>query len=536
MSTSAAPRPRFLPLFGDDPRRVGPYRLLGRVGAGRLGTVYAARRPGGGLAAVKVVSPEVSGGPGLRERFDREIGAVARAQGPRLPALLGADPAADTPWLAVEFVPGVTLDQRLRRGPLPVYLVPGLAVGVAEALRTIHGAGTVHGDLTPANVMVSAGGPRVLDLGMVRVAADTVPAGTGGPAGTPGWIAPELYRGAQASAAADVFAWGAVVAYAATGRPPFGDGPAQAVDHRAAHGRADLEGVPPELLPLVRAALDPDPARRPPVPAILGELTRGEPAESYLARTWARVQPAVPEPPGRRPGRGVVLAAAAGALAVVVAAGLLGVRAYRAEAGQEPPAETAQEAVQAERSTPEEPVDRPTAWDEPAPVAEAENGAYVAVAGFYTLSEGDSRVEGLSGYGYAPGDEVAFVQSLTTGTRLSYSGFFAEVRAYDGGVEFVALEETYPPGQGAGEVASRMTLRSSDGSSFRHEAAEPRELWRHGDSTNSVVLFRFPGAPGRGLLTFMDEGYTEETMLAPPVSICYDAAENSFSLDYESCL
>ncbi len=532
MSHSAASPPRFLPLLSDDPRRVGPYRLLGRIGAGGMGTVYAARPPGGGLAAVKVVSPEVSGEPGFRERFDREIRVAARVHGPRLPTLLGADPAGDPPWLAMEFVPGVTLARRLQRGPLPAQLVPGLAVGVAEALRTIHGAGAVHRDLTPANVMVAAGGPRVLDLGMARIAADTELTRTGDLVGTPGWIAPELHRGAPASAASDVFAWGAVVAYAATGRPPFGDGPAEALAYRIMHDPADLEGVPPELLPPVRAALDPNPARRPPVAAILGGLTRGEPAESYLARTWAQVRPAVPEPPRRRPGRGVAVAAAAGALAVAVTAGLLGARSYLAE----PEGEARAEPAQAEQSASEEPFDAAAAWGEPAPVAEAESAEHLAAAGFYTLEEGDSRVDGLSEYGYAAGDEVAFVESLTTGARWSHAAYFAEVRSYDGGVEFVALSETQPLMQGSVEVAARMALRTPDGSAFRHDGTDPSTLWAHENSTNTLGLFRFPGAPVRGLLTFMDDDYEQNVSGAPPVSICYDAAENSFSLDYESCL
>ncbi|MGQ4270298.1 protein kinase domain-containing protein [Nocardiopsis changdeensis] len=533
MNDSATPPARFLPLLGDDPRRIGPYRVIGRIGAGGMGTVYAARPPGGGLAAVKVVSPQVSGEPGFRERFGREADAAARIRGPRLPALLGADPAADPPWLAMEFVPGTTLARWVRQGPLTAPLVPGLAVGVAEALRTIHGAGAVHRDLTPANVMVSAGGPRVLDLGMARIAEDNGSTRTGDLAGTPGWIAPELHRGAPASPASDVFAWGAVVAYAATGRPPFGEGPAEALAYRIMHGPADLAGIPPELLPLVRAALDPDPARRPTVAAILAELTRGESAESYLARAWAQVRTRVPQAPRRRPGRGPVVAAAAGALALAVVAGLLGARAYRAE---EAGPEAAPETVRAEQSESEEPFDAAAAWGEPVPVAEAENAEYVAAAGFYTLEEGDFRVEGMSEYGHAAGDEVAFVESYVTGARWSHAAFFAEVRPYDGGVEFAALAETQPLGQGAAEVAARMTLRTPDGTVFRYDGADPETLWSHENATNSLVLFRFPGAPERGLMTFMDDDYEENVTGSPPVSICYDAAENSFSLDYESCL
>ncbi|WP_344090635.1 serine/threonine-protein kinase, partial [Nocardiopsis composta] len=252
----------FAPLHPGDPRVIGPFRVVGRIGAGGMGAVYGALGESGERVAVKVIHPRYAQDPGYRERFAREAGLLARVDAECAPAFLGADPQAETPWLATDFVPGRTLKEHVAEvGPLGGRALLSFAAGTAEALAAVHAAGVVHRDVKPANVMLSPTGPRVLDFGIARAAEDARPEER--TYGTPGWVAPERLDGGPDSPRSDVFAWGGLVVYAATGRGPFGGGTADELLERARAGAPDLSGVPDELLPVVRAALDRDPARRP---------------------------------------------------------------------------------------------------------------------------------------------------------------------------------------------------------------------------------------------------------------------------------
>lgn len=260
------------PLASTDPATIGPYRLVGRLGAGGMGVVYAAVDRPGNPTAVKTIHRRLADDPDFRSRFAREVDLVRRVRTPCAPAFLAASTRADTPWLATEYVSGPTLRRYVREyGPLQERMLTALASGVAEALQAVHTAGITHRDLKPGNIVLAPDGPKVLDFGIARAAGETALTRTGGVLGTPGWVAPELFDGAEVTPSVDVFAWGAVVAYAATGREPFGRESPEVMRHRAAQGGADLAGVPETLLPLVRAALDPDRARRP----VSGELVRG---------------------------------------------------------------------------------------------------------------------------------------------------------------------------------------------------------------------------------------------------------------------
>ncbi|WP_055586978.1 protein kinase domain-containing protein [Streptacidiphilus griseoplanus] len=255
---------RVLPLTDEDVAEIGPYRVLGRLGAGGMGIVYAGADREGRRVAVKVVRAEIADDPSFRARFRREVDLLRRVTGPCLVPLLGADTDTARPWLATEYVAGPTLhDQLAHHGALRGGTLPALAAGVAGALAGVHAAGVVHRDLKPGNVILAERGPRVLDFGIAHVLDETAITRTGGWTGTPGWTSPEEYRGERTGTAADVFAWGALTAYAATGRPPFGRGAPDAVAYRIMREEADTTGVPPGLLPLVRAALDKSPARRP---------------------------------------------------------------------------------------------------------------------------------------------------------------------------------------------------------------------------------------------------------------------------------
>ncbi|GAB3110054.1 hypothetical protein GCM10027160_09810 [Streptomyces calidiresistens] len=213
--------------------------------------------------AVKVIHPAQAEDPEFRARFHREVKLSARVQGPCLLPLLAADPDAETPWLATAYAPGPTLHQHVTaRGALTGGTLYAFAAGTARALAAIHATGVVHRDVKPQNVILAPDGPRVLDFGIARASDGTGVTRTGMITGTPGWISPEHYRTGTTGAEGDMFAWGALVAYAATGRLPFGTGAPDVVVHRVLSGKPDLDGIPEDLLPTVAEALAEDPRKR----------------------------------------------------------------------------------------------------------------------------------------------------------------------------------------------------------------------------------------------------------------------------------
>lgn len=266
------------PLEPGDPRRVGRYRLLGRLGEGGMGRVYLGASPGGRAVAIKVVRPELAGDPAFRARFRAEAAAARRVGGAFTSPVVDADPDGAVPWLATAYVHGPSLkDAVARYGPLPEPGLRTLGAGLGEALTAIHQAGVLHRDLKPANILLAKDGPRIIDFGISRTAGGTALTAEGEAIGSPGYMSPEQLRGGDLSTAADVFAFAAVLAFAATGRPPYGTGPVATVIHRTLHERPDLDGVPESLTALVAAGLSADPARRPPA-ALLPRLLAAPPA------------------------------------------------------------------------------------------------------------------------------------------------------------------------------------------------------------------------------------------------------------------
>lgn len=213
-----------------------------------MGAVYLAFTPGGRPVALKMIRPELADNPDFRNRFRQEVDAARRVHGLYTAQVLDADPDASPPWLVTAFVPGLSLrDAVSRHGPLPVDTVLVLMAGVAEALQVIHGAGVVHRDLKPPNVVLAPDGPRVIDFGIARAVDASPSAGRGIRIGSPHYMAPEQVADSPVGPAADVFALGSVAAYAVLGRPPFGEGGALPVMYRVLHEPADLSGCPSPL-------------------------------------------------------------------------------------------------------------------------------------------------------------------------------------------------------------------------------------------------------------------------------------------------
>ncbi|MFF9013515.1 serine/threonine-protein kinase [Streptomyces sp. NPDC014870] len=272
------------PLNAEDPVSIGPFRLLGRLGAGGMGRVFLARSSGGRTVAVKVVHAELAAQDEFRRRFAREVAALERVGGTGTTPVLGSDTTAQAPWVAVGYVPGPSLRTVVGEefGPLPPATVRTLAAGVARALTHVHSAGLVHRDLKPGNVLLTVDGPRLIDFGIAR-AVETVTDGgltsTGALVGSPGFMSPEQVRGEKLTPASDIFCLGSLLVYAATGRSPFGtaDSGVHATMFRIAHDEPDLTDLPAELTGLVRACLAKDPARRPSAEELVETIAVADP-------------------------------------------------------------------------------------------------------------------------------------------------------------------------------------------------------------------------------------------------------------------
>ncbi|MFJ5833886.1 PQQ-binding-like beta-propeller repeat protein [Streptomyces sp. NPDC093089] len=264
------------PLTHDDPATVAAYRLLARLGSGGMGTVYLARTPGGRTVALKTVHARLATDPAFRARFRLETDA-ARIIGARHgAAVVDADPLAETPWLATEYVLGPPLDDAVALGgPLPEPTVRALGAALAGALAQLHSSDVVHRDLKPSNVLVTAYGPKIIDFGIARAAGDDHLTRTGAAAGTPAYMSPEQASGEEHPPAGDVFALAGVLVFASTGHGPFGTGSPADLLYRVRYADPDLTGVPDPLLPLLTACLSKDPSARPTTATLAAHLHDG---------------------------------------------------------------------------------------------------------------------------------------------------------------------------------------------------------------------------------------------------------------------
>ncbi|MDR7276806.1 serine/threonine protein kinase [Catenuloplanes atrovinosus] len=303
------PNGQSIPLRPGDPRRLGVYELFSRLGQGGMGTIYLGRAPDGRAVAVKVIRPELAGQEEFLARFRREVERARQVPPFCTAAVLDADPDHSTPYLVVEYVQGPNLAGVVReRGPLTGGDLHGVAIGVATALSAIHGAGVIHRDLKPSNVLFALGTPKVIDFGIARaVEATSSLTRSDQVVGTVAYMAPERFdgKGRAIGPAADVFAWGAVVTYAATGRTPFHADAAGVIAARILTQEPDLDGLPASLRGIVARSLAKEPAARPTAPELVDLLLNtGTPAAAGLAeRPELREAAEAVRAPLRRPFR-----------------------------------------------------------------------------------------------------------------------------------------------------------------------------------------------------------------------------------------
>ncbi|GGX27791.1 serine/threonine-protein kinase [Streptomyces chryseus] len=299
------------PLTHDDPQTLGAYRLIARLGSGGMGTVYLARTAGGRRVALKTVHARIASDPAFRTRFRLETDAARVIGGLHGAAVFDADPLAETPWMATEYVLGPPLDDAVSLcGPLPEPSVRALGAALCGALSQLHRSDVVHRDLKPSNVMITAYGPKIIDFGIARALGDDRLTRTGTAAGTPAYMSPEQATGREHSPAGDVFALAGVLVFAAAGHGPFGSGRPADLLYRVRYADPDLSGVPASLAPVLARCLDKDPARRPTTgelaaelhdghgefadhlpPPLLGEISR------RAAEVWQPAPPRLPAPP-----------------------------------------------------------------------------------------------------------------------------------------------------------------------------------------------------------------------------------------------
>ncbi|WP_427168522.1 protein kinase domain-containing protein [Streptomyces sp. C1-1] len=260
-------------LLSSDPSVIGGYRLVGRLGAGGMGVVYLARSPLGTWCALKSIRSEHADDPGFRARFRREAELAARLTGRWTVPVVAADAEARSPWLATAYVPGPSLAEAVaRHGPWPEAELFSLGAALAEALEGVHACGLVHRDVKPANILLAADGPRLIDFGIARAVGATALTADGSVIGSPGYLSPEQARGRTVGPPSDVFSLGCVLAHAATGRPVFGSGGAAGVLYRTVHEEPDLHGLPDGLAGIVRPCLSKDPEQRPGIAELRNRL------------------------------------------------------------------------------------------------------------------------------------------------------------------------------------------------------------------------------------------------------------------------
>ncbi|MFI7639364.1 protein kinase [Nonomuraea sp. NPDC049400] len=331
------------PLLEDDPRRLGPYDIVARIGEGGQGVVYLGRAETGELVAVKLLHRGLLTDPGARSRFLREVEIARRVARFSTAPVLHADVEGQRPYIVSEYVPGSSLQDLVTvEGPRRGAALDRLAISTATALAAIHRAGIRHGDFKPGNILLGPEGPVVIDFGVARALDAPGTTSSGSVMGTPSYLAPEQLGGVPVTVAADIFAWGGTMVFAASGRSAFGGDSTAAVINRILNHEPEISGLSGTLLELVTASLSKDPAARPS-------------AEDLVVRlTSMATQP--PPPPPRRRRRALILTLAGGAAAALLVAGGLLINSTGQPVGSPPEgSSTSQPLVQSTTTQPTQP-------------------------------------------------------------------------------------------------------------------------------------------------------------------------------------
>lgn len=557
--------PAPVPLRKNDPSRVGPYVLMSRLGSGGMGRVYLGRDTvgGTGMAAVKVIRSEYAEDPLFRKRFEREVGALDRVQGAHIVRLLGSGFDEDLVWVATEYVPGPTLDEVVTaRGPIDATVAWRLMADMGRAVEAIWRAGIVHRDLKPSNVILAADGARVIDFGVVQATDGASITVTGQNVGTPAFMSPEQVRGNEVTAASDIFALASALAFAVTGRAPFGEGTGVDVLHRVAFEPpreevlAKVAAVDTELAEFIRACLDKDPLSRPlpeavfrtaighQLPAPDGQPPRsapkwapprtGQPAALAAAPpvdptstgSVTSVAPAAPTPGRRRkptPGKRRKLMAGTAALAGVLVAGGITVALLR----QGDTAPSAGPGRQASSAVTENPVSVPTVSQKAPTATPSKTGPDQAAE--KSPSAGGSRDPATLDIRTAPcpseitsGSQGVCVEALQMllvghGRRVTVDGRFGEatgtaVRALqseagitvDGRVGGTTKKLLYGKPPGPVKAGSVTVTQSVNGASVARclDIREPdAQVWGcQGTATQKWALYRVSGQDSQYLV------------------------------------
>jgi outer membrane protein assembly factor BamB len=428
-----------------------------------MGQVYLGLGHHRDLVAVKVIHRTFASDPSFRTRFRHEVAAGTRVRGPGTAPVVAADPDAPIPWLATEYVPGPSLDRAVHEtGPLPPQTLHVLAAGLAAALAAIHAAGLQHRDIKPPNVLLAGDGPRLIDMGISRAADATQLSATGAVVGTPAFMSPEQAEGLETGPASDVFSLGAVLAYAALGRSPFGDANPLVMLRRIADDPADLGGLTGALRGPVEACLAKRPADRPTageLTAVLGPVPMAPPG-SWLPPSVAAMFPPPPDIPAllvasgnrhpaparRAVGRRALLIGGSGALGLAALGGAVALA--RTVLPEPRPVVTPDVQV------------LPTA---PTPTVSATRSATAA-----WTAEGPATASALLTDGrtvYAGGDGRVIALDATTGQKRW------EYTAPPGGVGF-------DPSRVRFAIADGTVYLATNGAAIALDAATGRERWR----------------------------------------------------------
>jgi len=272
--------------------RLGPYRLLRRLGEGGMGVVHLGVDPQGRQVAVKVLRAEVAGDDVARRRLSREVETMRRVRNKHIAEVVDADVTGHRPYIVTRYVPGRPLDELVKEdGPLGEEALIRVGHGIADALAAVHAAGVIHRDLKPGNVMLLDGEPVLIDFGIAQAVDATRLTQTGMFIGTPGYLAPEIIEGQEAGPEVDVHAWAGTLIFAATGRPPFGKGTLEMIFFNITAGKANVDGAPERLRPILRAALSRDPSQRPTAAELVQRMAELLPGSARPAAS----EPQVPD-------------------------------------------------------------------------------------------------------------------------------------------------------------------------------------------------------------------------------------------------